>query len=368
MRILERYILKSVCTIFFSCLFTFFFLYVIIDLFSHLDMILKQAVSLDVLRRYYASYLPIIFIQVAPISCLLASLYTFARMNKENEIIAMRSSGLSILRISRIVIVFGLLISLAVFWINDKMVPKAMLISQQMQEQMESDSAKAIQNKNSPQVINDFTVYGLHNRLFYINKFYPEQKTMTGITVLEHNEKQDLIKKTVAGKGVYADGAWIFYQTISDTYDSDGGAADEHVYLEEEVMPITETPEEFLNQRQHPDYMNIAQLKEYSGRLSKSGATTVIRSLTIDLYQRYTAPFTSLMIVLLSIPFSLKMKKRATGFSSLGLALVVGFFYYILNAVSIALGKAGLLYPFVCASLTHSLAFVYSVYLIRKLP
>jgi lipopolysaccharide export system permease protein len=368
MRILERYILKGVCTIFFSCLFTFFFLYVIIDLFSHLDMILKQSVSLDVLRRYYTSYLPIIFTQVAPISCLLASLYTFARMNKENEIIAMRSSGLSIPRISRVVIVFGLLISLAVFWVTDKLVPKAMLISNQIQEQMENNSDRISKNKSSVEVIDNFTVYGLRNRLFYISKFYPAEKTMTGITVLEQNDKQDLTKKTVASKGVYKDGLWRFYQTVTDTYDRNGRPVEEHVYREEEIMPITETPDEFMDQRQHPDYMNIAQLEEHIWRLKKSGAATIIRSLTIDLYQRYTAPFTSLMIVLLSIPFSLKMKKRATGFSSLGLALVVGFMYYIMNAVSIALGKAGILPPLVCASLTHTAAFLYSIYLINKLP
>jgi lipopolysaccharide export system permease protein len=368
MRILERYILGSVCTIFFSCLFTFFFLYIIIDLFSHLDMILKQAVTIDVLIRYYSSYLPIIFTQVAPISCLLASLYTYARMNKENEIIAMRSSGLSILRISRIVIVFGLLISLAVFWVNDKHVPRAMLISQQIQQQMESDASKNVNDKKKPEVLLDFTVYGLHNRLFYINKFYPAEKKIYGVTILEHNEKQDLTKKTVASKGEFKDGVWRFYQTVSDTYDKNGKVIDEHLYRDEEVMSITETPEDFLNQRQHPDYMNIAQLQEYILRLSKSGATTVIRSLTIDLYQRYTAPLTSLLIVILSIPFSLKLKKRATGFSSLGLALVVGFMYYILNAVSIALGKAGILFPLLSASLTHLIVLLYSIYLIKELP
>ncbi|MCU0651163.1 MAG: LptF/LptG family permease, partial [Candidatus Omnitrophica bacterium] len=361
-------ILASVCSIFFSCLFTFFFLYTIIDMFSHLDVILKHAVSLDTLLRYYMSYLPIIFTQVAPISCLLAALYTFARMNKDNEIIAMRSSGLSIMRISRIVVIFGLLISLAVFWVNDKLSPKAMLTSRQIQQQMESDSAKAARDKKTPEVIRDFTVYGLNNRLFYINKFYPLSNTMEGITVLEHDEKQELVKKIVASKGVFTDGQWRFYQTISDVYDKNGRITQEHAYIEEEIMPITETPKDFLNQRQHPDYMNISQLKDYIMRLSKSGAVTVIRSLTIDLYQRYTAPFTSFMIVLLSIPFSLKMRKRATGLSSLGVALMVGFLYYILNAVSIALGKAGILPPFICASLTHAAAFTYSLYLIKGLP
>jgi lipopolysaccharide export system permease protein len=243
-----------------------------------------------------------------------------------------------------------------------------MLVSKKIQEEMDNDSIKAARDKKAQEVIKDFTVYGLRNRLFYINKFFPAQNTMVGITVLEHNEKQDLIKKIVAGKGVYSDGLWRFYQTISDTYDDDGRIVEEHAYRDEEVMPITETPADFLNQRQHPDYMNISQLKDYIWRLSKSGATTVIRSLTIDLYQRFTAPFTSLMIVMLSIPFSLKMKKRSTGLSSLGLALMVGFLYYILNAISIALGKAGILFPFLCASLTHLLALFYSIYLIKELP
>lgn len=368
MRILERYIMGSVLLIFFSCMFTFFFLYIIIDLFSHLDMILKQTVSWETILNYYLSYLPIIFIQVSPISCLLASLYTFARMNKENEIIAMRSSGLSILVITRVVIVFGFIVSSAVFLINDRLVPKAALTSAKIQDQMESDSGRSAKDKKSPEVIKDFTIYGLHNRLFFINKFYPAQKTMVGVTVLEHNGAQELTKKIVASKGVYRDGLWRFYQSITDTYDGNGKTIEEHTYREEEIIPITETPEDFLDQRQHPDYMDIAQLENYIWRLSKSGAKTVIRSLTIDLYQRYTMPMTSFMIILLSIPFSLKMQKRATGLSSLGLALIVGFLYYILNAISIALGKAGILFPFVSAVLTHSIALIYSLYLIKKLP
>jgi len=127
----------------------FFFLYIIIDLFSHLDVILKQGIPFGILLNYYVSYVPIIFTQVAPISCLLSGLYTFARMNKENEIIAMRSSGLSILWISRVVIVFGLIVTGTVFLVNDKLVPRAMLASKKMQEQMEGETAKSSPDKKS---------------------------------------------------------------------------------------------------------------------------------------------------------------------------------------------------------------------------
>ncbi|PIP18633.1 MAG: hypothetical protein COX41_07185, partial [Candidatus Omnitrophica bacterium CG23_combo_of_CG06-09_8_20_14_all_41_10] len=70
MRILDRYILKSVIGIFLSCIFFFLFLYVIIDVLSHLDDILKQQTHLTILIQYYLSYIPIMFVQIAPFSCL----------------------------------------------------------------------------------------------------------------------------------------------------------------------------------------------------------------------------------------------------------------------------------------------------------
>jgi len=62
------------------------------------------------------------------------------------------------------------------------------------------------------------------------------------------------------------------------------------------------------------------------------------------------------------------LKKRATGLSSVGLSIMVGFLYYVLNAISIALGKAGILMPSLAASLSHILALISAIYLIQALP
>lgn len=115
MRILDRYILRSVLAVFFGCLLVFLFLYIIIDVFSHLDDILKQRVELLLLLKYYGSFLPIIFVQVTPICCLLSTLYAFGKLNRDNEIIAMRSSGLSVLQITKTIIIFGLVVSACSF-------------------------------------------------------------------------------------------------------------------------------------------------------------------------------------------------------------------------------------------------------------
>jgi lipopolysaccharide export system permease protein len=366
MRILDRYILKSIIYIFFSCIFVFLFLYTVIDLLSNLDEILKHQATLALLVRYYISYLPIMFVQVSPFACLLSTVYTFGKLNHNNEIIAMRSSGLSIFAIARNALIFGFLISSAVFWINDRFVPLALAENQKIKIQIEEGSVKGKPKKN--EVIINLTLYGLRNRLFFINKFSPANKTMEGITILEQDENQNLTKKIIATKGIYQDGLWKFFQSITYKFDQNGQVIDEPGFLEEEIMSITETPENLASLRQKPEQMNIHQMQDYIWILSKSGATTVIRNLKVDLYQRFSSPFTSIIIILLGIPFSLLMRKRATGMSSIGVSIIVGFLYYLLDAICLAIGKSGLIIPSLAASLSHIIVLSGSLYLISKLP
>ena len=364
MRILDRYILKSVVTIFISCIFVFLFMYVVIDVLSRLEDILKLHVHFTLLAKFYLANLPLMFIQVAPFACLLSTLYTFSKLNHNNEIIAMRASGLSIFYISKTVIIFGLLISLLIFWVPDRVAPAAMLATKQIQARMEEGR----KDKKKIESLTNVSMYGSKNRLFFINRFYPSTNTAEGIIILEQDENQNLIRKIVANKAVYEDGLWRFYQSITYNFDANGQIIDEPQYLEEEIMTIPETPKDFLAQRQRPEYMTIDQLENYIWKMSRSGATTVIRNLKIDLYQKFTTPFTSLIIILLGIPFSLMMQKRATGLSSIGISIIVGFLYYILDAICVAIGRGGVLPPFVAASLVHVIALTFSIYLISHLP
>ncbi|MGE5197710.1 MAG: LptF/LptG family permease [Deltaproteobacteria bacterium] len=365
MRILDRYVLKSVLSVFLTCLFTFLFLYIIIDVVSTLDDILKQKVNIYVLLQYYASYLPIIFVQVAPFSCLLSTIYTFGKLNRSNELIAMRASGLSIFQITKTAIIFGLIISIFVFWVNDRFVPPSIALTKRIKDQMETGTKKS--RDKDYETITNVSMYGMHNRLFFVNKFSLALNSMEGIIILEHDRRQDITRKIVAAKGVYKDGHWIFYQCVTYNLDTNGQLIGEPHYLEEEAMDIQDTPRDFLNQRQRPESMTIAQINDYINKLSSSGATTVIRNLKVDLYRKFADPLTSLIIILLGIPFSMKIKKRAAGLASLGLSIIMGFLYYVLNAVGLALGKGGIIIPIAAVSLSHTVALITSLHLINDM-
>jgi lipopolysaccharide export system permease protein len=335
---------------------------VVIDLLTNLEDFIKMHIPLSILARHYLMNLPFMFVKVAPFACLLSTLYAFNRLNHNNEIIAMRSSGLSVLNISQTLLTFGLLVSLFVLWMNATIMPQTLAEAHKIRSRFEQTK------KPKEEILTNLCMYGLRNRLFFINKFYTATNTMQGIIILEHDEHQNLIRKIVANKGIYQEGLWKFSQSITYDFDVNGQILNEPIYMEEEIMSIPETPRDFINQRQTLEQMTVKDLDDYIWKLSRSGATTVIRNLKIDLYQRFTSPFTNLIIIILGIPFSLTMRRRSAGLSSIGVSIMVGFLYYILEAVCITLGKGGLLPPLAAASLSHVIALSFGIYMIRNIP
>ena len=363
MRILDRYITDTMIKVFLGCIIIFAGLYIIIDIFSHLDEILKHKLDLIILKDYYLWYLPIIFVQIAPVACLLATLYTLGNLARHNEIIAMRTSGLSVPQIAHSMVLFGIVISIFVFLVNEKISPGALNRVEAIKLQKENP---AKENKRA-ETIENLSMYGLKNRLFFVNRFSLLDNSMEGITILEQDEHQNLTRKIVANRGVWENGLWKFYRSLSYSFDSEGKLKDNPRYMEEEIMDISEAPADFLSQRRHPEVMNIPQLEKYIFRLSGSGAESIVRNLKVDLYNRFTSPFTSLIIILVGIPFALKIKGRVTTLSSFGISFGLGFLYYALNAIAIAAGKAGFLPPLLAASLGHIVFLFLSIYLILDL-
>ena len=119
-------------------------------------------------------------------------------------------------------------------------------------------------------------------------------------------------------------------------------------------MDIKETPKDFLRQRMDINSMNLRQLHGYIKRFAGSGALKTLNNLRVDLHQKITFPLRNFVIVLIGLPFALMSveKRKAMTFTSIAIALVIGFLYYVSDAVGLALAKGGALLPWEGAWLT----------------
>jgi lipopolysaccharide export LptBFGC system permease protein LptF len=242
------------------------------------------------------------------------------------------------------------MISAAVFLVNECFVPQSSLINQQIRDaQIKitlSDKSQGVP------IIKNFTLYGLKNRLYFIDTFDPNTNTLTGISIIGHDKNQNLVEKIVALKGTWTGIAWKFTNCQITAYNSalPNKPGEIKVY-QEKLMDIKEGPKEFLRQRLDVSSMNIRQLYDYISRFSSSGAVRTINNLEVDLFQKIALPLRVIVIVLVGLPFVLNSagKRKAATFTSIGIALAIGFLYYVLDAVGLALGKGGALPSWSCA-------------------
>ncbi|MEW6008993.1 MAG: LptF/LptG family permease [Candidatus Omnitrophota bacterium] len=364
MRILDKYLAIMFIANLIAAICIFFSLYIIIDLFSHLDEILKNGLNLVALRTYYFAFMPKIFVEIAPIASLLSIVYTLSRLNKTNEIIAMRSSGLSIWQINKVVLICGLAISCLIFFINEKVVPNS-------QYKLLEIKAKEMDKKSArlrEQPIKNTAIYGLDNRLFFLSLFDPKNNSLSGIVVLEQDENQNVLSKIVASRGEFKEGRWIFYDCITYKYSKNNELEGEPSYVTAKVMDFKDTPLDIRKQQLQISYMNIKQLKDYRVRLSSSNALKILRGFDIEIQKRLAFPLSTVILMFLSIPISLSLRKKGQIIFSLGVSMGLAFLYYVLNSISIAFGKEGYLPIIISAWLANGLFFVVGWLLSRNLP
>jgi len=366
MRILDRYITKSIISIFTVTILTFCFLYILIDMTSQLDEFIDRKVPISILVEYYIAYFPIILSQpISSVACLIAVLFTFSTLSTNNEVIAMRSSGLNFWQITKPAIMFGLVISMLVFWVNERLVPQATEVTNQIRNENMVLLVDRIRKKKEK--IKNLTFYGLKNRLYFIDTFDPDTNELRGITIIEYDQQRNIKQKINAYKGVWTGIAWKFYQCQITTYkDANINTPLKMKIYKHKLMDIKETPEDFLKQRLNVTSMNIRQLQSYIDRFSKSGAVKALNNLRVDLHQKIAYPFGNFVIVLIGLPFALMIRNRKGGvFVSIGLALVLGFLYYVANAVALAFGKSGLFPPILSAWATPVLFTVIALTVIK---
>lgn len=339
MRILNRYILKNVVAGYVFILLIFAGLYFIIDLFSTLSDILKTKPSLDIILSYYFHMLPLIFLRVAPFSLLMSALYGFGELNKNNEIVSMRASGIGIFKICLPVISFALLMSVISLYIQEKI----LVVSQKKVEEIKTE---CIDSPDSDNTENNFA-FPSENMLFFVRKFSPREGIMENATVFEENNRGNIVKKSLIDSITYNDGVWQGKNIIEYSLDEEGNIAAVPMHWLEKTINLKDNPQELTSKRSiFSQFTPLRSLGKEIARLKKINTrTTLINNLTIDYHRKIADAFAHLFLLIAALPFALEIKKRRVAISSLGTGFIFSFTYYCFTSFSIALGKSGSILP-----------------------
>lgn len=124
--VLDRYVTVSFLAPLGVCLAAFIGIWLINDFSDNSAEFSQGEAELFTVLQFYLHQFPQIFVTLLPISCLLAVLYTLARMSRHNEIVAMLSSGRGLVRILMPMFVVAGLLAFVSLTLNFRLAPHAL--------------------------------------------------------------------------------------------------------------------------------------------------------------------------------------------------------------------------------------------------
>lgn len=125
MSILDRYILRQLVAPFGFSLAALTTLMLLDQVAKTFKLLVGKGLGWQIVAEVFALSIPFLIAVIVPMAVLVTVLYTFTRMASDNEINAMKASGVSLLRITLPAIGAAAVVAVGLYWFNDNVLPES---------------------------------------------------------------------------------------------------------------------------------------------------------------------------------------------------------------------------------------------------
>jgi lipopolysaccharide export system permease protein len=339
MTILSKHIFKEFITLVAGVLIGIIVVYLCIEFLQKADRLIKYRATIVQVTKYFLYSIPGMISMSLPMATLIAAVISLGNLSRHNEIIAMRASGLSLAKIIAPMLAGGLLISLIGFMNNEIIMP------------MYSARANYIRNveieKKQQRVMfqqHKLWLKGPDNSIANIELVAPNRREMLGLNVYKLTPDYSVRERIKAGSLVWENGAWRLRNSRTFTNSGDGVISRQS---DGEIFNIVENPDDLGMIVKNSEEMNFTEMWDYVKRLKNSGYKAV--TYEVDLHSKLAFPLSSLLMVMIAIPFSIHKVRGGGAATGFAFAVMIAFFYWMLASVGASLGHSGALAPAIAA-------------------
>ena len=321
--------------------FTAFFGVVVLSLILVLGNIFKELldilinnpdVPIATVLAFMALVLPFSLTFTIPWGFLTALLLVFGRMSADNELIALKSNGVSVPRTCVPAFVLAVVLSLICFWINIEVAPQA--------EQAMSRAIVDIATSNPASLFRaDEVVDKFPDRRVYVGKKHGNK--LFNILVFELNDDHMPKQMIYAKEGVLTtdpdDSSRLLLRLFNARFEQrdekeprDVTKIQQGIVMKEGVFPIS--LEKFFAEYQGSRRLSSYTLTELVELLAK-GAGDRESETVVELNKRFSTSLACCAFVLIAVPLGITAHRKETsvGFA-LSLTIAFTYFFFIILA------------------------------------
>jgi lipopolysaccharide export system permease protein len=335
-KIIHRYIFQEVLTPFLLGLSVFTFILLIARLLKLIELVVNRGLPPTQILRLLAFLMPAFLELTVPMAMLLAILIAFGRLSADAEMIAMRSSGLSIYQLVPPVILFVLMTSLITACLSMYARPWA---NHNLKLELWDIARTRASAGLKPQVFNDefpgLVIYAEHidsrtDRLIHVlisdERDPNEHNTVFAREgyMISDNDTQTVILRLLDGTIHTSGEAQSDYHTDFETYDV-------NLDLRESLAGPSDKQDD-PNEMTLPELSAAIEVKRAAG---KPAAPELV-----EFHRKFAIPFACIVFGLVGVPLGIEPARnvRSRGFA---VSLAVIFIYYILLSAGQGFAEQG---------------------------
>jgi lipopolysaccharide export system permease protein len=174
-------------------------------------LLVGKGLGWQIIVEVFALSIPFMLAVIVPMAVLVTVLYTFTRMASDNEITAMKASGISLLRITLPAVAAAAVVAVGLYWFNDNVLPES---NHQLQALRRSISQKSPTFALRPRSVNEIV-----DRELFIEAQRVDPKTnhLRDVTIWDAT-RPEKIRTIIADSGTMAfnDAQTELYLTLYD--------------------------------------------------------------------------------------------------------------------------------------------------------
>ena len=351
---IDRFIFFRLLTITFFVLAILIFIFVVIDFSENSDDFTdKGATIAEILKVYYLNYIPEMTRLVIPVAVFVACLIQTGQMADRSEIIAMRAAGVSLYRMLAPFLLFAIITTGAVSYLDGWVVPRSNV------ERFEFERTY-LKKKSNRIKKNRLFRQNSENSLMLVNYFDPKSSTAFKVDLYEFDGKE--VKAHFhANRMVWVDSTQSWQTMLGwKKYFNQSG-------YEREVFARGDTslnvfPRDLARSSADVYRLTYPEIVGYLEALQRSGAKNIGLP-QVQFYGRLAYPFSIIVVSLIGVALASVRRKGGKGvYIALGLA--VSFLYLAFMKLSEPFGVAGTVAPELAAIMPHGFFFAVGIVLV----
>jgi LPS export ABC transporter permease LptF/LPS export ABC transporter permease LptG len=359
-RLMDIYLVRRFVFYFALLMGAFVFLFEAFTFFEILDDIARRRIPFLVVVNYFRYLTPYLLYNLAPLAALVAVLVTLGIMSKNNEVVAIKASGISVYRLAVPLLVAGVLLAAAMLVLDDTYLP----YTNQRQDALRNQiKGKPPQTYTHPQR----WIFGENAKIYNYDLFDPVQNLFGGLSIIEIDPANFQVRRRIfASRAQWSASQRTWLLESGWIRDFADGSISRYERFPVMALPeLTESPSYFNREVRQASQMSWGELRNYIDGLQRAGFD--VSTLTVQWHVKIAFPLIAPLIMLLAIPFAFLVGTRGA-VSGVALGVAIGIVYWMVARLLEAMGGVGQLPPLLAAWSPDIIFFFLGLYFFFRMP